>query len=371
MASRNKLFEPINVGSLSLRHRVVLAPLTRSRATAKHVHNTALAAEYYRQRSSVPGTLLISEATVVAGKAGGLQHVPNVETQEQVEAWKGVCEAVHEKDCFIFMQLWAHGRSADPRLLAKEGGWDVVSASDVPLTGRRKPRPLTTSEVKEYIEFYANAASRAVHEVGFDGVEIHAANGYLIDQFLQDKTNHRNDEYGGSIENRARFALEILQAITEKVGQEKVGIRLSPWEYYNEMRMDDPIPTFTYLVKRIAELYPNLAWIHVVEPRISGNFDREVPEGESNDFIREIWAPRPIISAGGYTRDIALEVAETKGDLIAFGRYFISNPDLPRRLKENLPLNPYNRATFYHPPESPVGYIDYPFADAVDAQARL
>lgn len=210
---------------------------------------------------------------------------------------------------------------------------------------------------------YAQAAANAVHKAGFDGIEVHGANGYLVDQFLQDVSNNRADEYGGSIENRARFALEVLDAIVKAVGTEKkVGIRLSPWETFQGlsppvvvscsyvtmlnlrpkgMRMQDPIPTFSYLVSEIARRHPELAYIHVTEPRIAGDHEREIPEGEvgksilillpkltsvqQNDFLREIWAPRPFISAGGYYRQLALEVAERTDNLIAFGRHFLAN----------------------------------------------
>ncbi|KAI0342276.1 NADH:flavin oxidoreductase/NADH oxidase [Trametopsis cervina] len=359
--STPKLFSPVRVGDVELQHRVVLAPLTRLRARKDHVHHK-MAIEHYRQRASVPGTLLITEGTIIAAKAGGYPNVPGIYTQEQIDAWKPIVEAVHEKGSYIYLQLWATGRSAFPNILEEEGPYPYVSASDVHLTERPfPPRALTTEEVKEYVQLFATAASNAVHGAGFDGVEVHGANAYLIDQFTQDVTNKRTDEYGGSIENRARFHLEILEAIVEKIGAEKTGTRLSPWGKFEEMGMEDPIPQFRYLVQQMSERFPKLAFIHVVEPRVEGAEDREVKQGESNDFIREIWAPRPIISAGGYDRIHALEVAESKGDLIAFGRAFIPNPDLPLRLKKNLPLTKYDRSTFYVP-ESEKGYIDYPFA---------
>ncbi|EKM48805.1 uncharacterized protein PHACADRAFT_202371 [Phanerochaete carnosa HHB-10118-sp] len=216
-------------------------------------------------------------------------------------------------------------------------------------------------EIKEYIDLYGAATKNAVR-AGFDGVEVHGANGYLIDQFTQDVSNTRTDEYGGSVENRARFALEVLDAAIKVIGETKVGIRFSPWGNFNGMRMADPKPGFSYLVSEITKRWPYLAYIHAVEPRAEGNRDRVVREGESNDFLRKIWGQQPFISAGGYNRELALEAAETKGNLIAAGRLFISNPDLPARWQKNIPADKGDRSTYYAV-ESPQGYIDYPFAD--------
>jgi len=208
----------------------------------------------------------------------------------------------------------------------------------------------------------------AVQGAGFDGVEIHGANGYLVDQFTQDTANNRTDEYGGSIENRSRFALEVVQSVVDAVGQSKVGIRFSPWERFQGMRMKNPVPTFSYLLSRFAELHPDLAYVHLVEPRAArGNDGIVLPAYESLDFARKIWAPRPMLIAGGYTPEDALERSkegEVNGEnlVITFGRAFIANPDLPLRIRKAIPLNPYNRDTFYLP-KSAVGYVDYPFAN--------
>ncbi|OSX62236.1 hypothetical protein POSPLADRAFT_1056819 [Postia placenta MAD-698-R-SB12] len=361
-----KLFQPTKVGTSILSHRVVLAPLTRFRADKAHVHGD-LAVEYYAQRASVPGTLLITEATFIAAKAGGYDNVPGIWNDEQVAGWKRVTDAVHAKGSRIFCQLWALGRTAAPSVLKKDG-FDLQSASDIAMDDQHpKPRSLTIPEIKEYIQLYTTAAINSVR-AGFDGVELHGANGYLIDQFLQDVSNKRTDEYGGSIENRSRFALDVIDSVVKAIGPEKVGIRLSPWGTFQSMRMDDPKPTFAYLVSRIAEAHPSFAYIHVTEARVNGNVDREVLENESNDFLREIWAPRPFISAGGYTRDTAFEAAEKTGELVAFGRLFISNPDLPLRLAKNLPIIKGDRDSYYAPGGSK-GYTDYPFVD--DAAARL
>ncbi|TCD62278.1 hypothetical protein EIP91_007117 [Steccherinum ochraceum] len=343
------LFQPIKVGKVELMHRVVMAPLTRWRADDDHVH-TDMAVEYYAQRASTSGTLLISEGTYIANKAGGYAKSPAVETDAQLAAWKKVTDAVHAKGSFIYAQLWAIGRLAEPEVAAKEG-FEYVGASDIPIEGTGvNPRPLTTAEVEEYVQLYATAAANAVHKAGFDGVEIHGANGYLVDQFIQYVSNNRTDEYGGSIENRARFALEIVDAVVHVVGADRTAIRFS-------MRMPDPRPQFGYIVQKLAESHSDLAYIHVVEPRMNGNTDRAVKSGESNDFIRDIWAPRRLLSAGGYDRERGLKAAE-RGDVVVYGRYFISNPDLPVRLKNDIPLTPYDRSLFYKA-GSPQGYIDY------------
>ncbi|KAF7792773.1 hypothetical protein EIP86_003871 [Pleurotus ostreatoroseus] len=357
----SKLCTPIQVGTSSLRHRVVLAPLTRMRADDAHVP-TKLMVEYYTQRASVPGTLLITESTLIAPQAGGYANVPGIWSQAQIDAWKDIVDAVHAKGSFIYVQLWASGRAAHPKVLEEEGHYPYVSASDIALsTSPVKPRPLTLDEIKEYIQLFATAASNAVHGAGFDGVEIHGANSNLVDQFIQDVTNKRTDEYGGSIANRSRFALEVADAIVEKIGAERTGIRLSPWAHFGDMGMKNPVPQFSHVVSELARRHPSFAYVHVIEPRVDGLQDIEIPEGQSNDFIRDIWRPRPLISAGGYNREIALDVAETKGDLIAFGRLFISNPDLPLRLLKDIPAHKGDRSTYYtHGGE---GYTDYPFAE--------
>ncbi|KAJ3486697.1 hypothetical protein NLI96_g4055 [Meripilus lineatus] len=356
MSPSSKLFQPIQVGDIHLKHRVVLAPLTRFRNTPNHVP-TDLSVEYYSQRASTPGTLLITEATVVGEKAGGFDHVPHLETEEQIVAWRKVTEAVHEKGSYIYAQLWAFGRSASPGYMAQRG-LDYVGASDIPLSKQPKTRPLRCEEVKEYVQLFARAAVDAVEKAGFDGVEIHGANGYLVDQFIQDVSNNRADEYGGSIENRCRFPLEILDAVSKALGtQQKVAIRLSPWE-----TIQGTIGARIFVtLKQIAQTYPGLSYLHVTEPRVAGSQDRDIQEGESNDFLRQIWSPRPFITAGGYDRTLAIDVAERTDNLVAFGRHFLSNPDLPLRLLAGLPLNKYDRSTFYKV-NSPVGYTDYPFS---------
>ncbi|KAF5383488.1 hypothetical protein D9757_006098 [Collybiopsis confluens] len=369
------LFYPAQIGPHRLLHRVVLAPLTRLRCTKDHVPQDIMV-EYYRQRASSPGTLLIGEATLIAPNAAGLAHAPGIWSEDQISGWKKIVNAIHAKNCFIFLQLWALGRSANLEALhAIDPEYSLVSASDLPIKGKSQPRPLTQAEIQEYIRLYATAASNAVNRAGFDGVEIHGANGYLIDQFTQDVSNKRTDEYGGSVGNRCRFALEVTAAVVDAIGQDKTAIRIGPWTHFNDMRMSDPIPTFSYLVSQLKDLYPKLAYLHVIEPGIEGSSYSESTSSVSNDFLREIWLPRPLITAGRYTRETALKTVERSktrmkavgllqdvgGELIAFGKPFLANPDLPVRLEKDLPLNDWNRETFYIPGDkSGKGYTDYP-----------
>ncbi|KAJ7067752.1 hypothetical protein B0H15DRAFT_940643 [Mycena belliarum] len=360
--SSSQLFKPLQVGTVSLQHRIILAPLTRLKATAEHVPFLPLVAEYYGQRASRPGTLLITEATFIAARAGGYPHIPGIWSPAQIEAWRAVADTVHAKGSFMFMQLWALGRAASAALLLSESPEHAyVSASDVPLAGSDEvPRALTIAEINEYVALYAQAAKNAI-AAGMDGVEIHNANGYLPDQFLQDVSNTRTDEYGGSIENRARFTLAVVDAVAAAVGAELTAVRLSPWSPFQGMRMADPLPTFAYVLSALAARQPGLAYVHLIEPRISGNDGCEGGAQDSNESLRALW-PGPLVRAGGFARAEALQAAEG-GDMIAFGRLFISNPDLPTRLEKDVPLAAYDRETFYLVGENhPRGYTDQPFA---------
>ncbi|KAF7291155.1 Oxidored-FMN domain-containing protein [Mycena indigotica] len=372
----SKLFTSVGVGAIKTGHRVVLAPLTRYKADKEHVPYLPLVKEYYTQRGSTPGTLLITEGTYIAAKAGGYAHVPGIWSKAQIAAWKEITDSVHAQGSFIFLQLWSIGRAADPaQLLSEDPTFSYVSASDVGYTSRPDgplPRPLTIEEIKEYVELYAQGAANAI-EAGFDGVEVHSANGYLPDQFIQDVTNKRTDDYGGSIENRSRFVLEIVEAVVKRVGAQRTGIRLSPWGHFGEMGMKDPIPQFSHVISSLAAAYqdPPLAYLHLVEPRVHGNITRdpnEVGAHESNLPFRKLWrgSGRVTLLAGAFTKDIANQTLEAEEDetlLVVFGRHFISNPDLPVRLQRDIPLTPYNRETFYLVGEnSPRGYTDPPFA---------
>ncbi|KAF9261741.1 FMN-linked oxidoreductase [Marasmius fiardii PR-910] len=379
--SPSKLFQPVKVGDVWLKHRMVLAPMTRARADVDHVPLVPIVKEYYAQRASEPGTLLITEGTFIHPRAGGISNVPGIWSDAQVQAWKEIVEAVHAKGSYIYMQLWSLGRAALPQQLQSEDpSFPYVSASDIPLSNRSKddpaPRALTVEEIKDHARYFAKAAANAVHKAGFDGVEIHGAHGYIVEQFLKESVNRRTDSYGGSLENRVRFALEIIDAVVKAVGPRKSAIRLSPWATYNDATEKDPRVIYSYLMEEIKKAHPTLSYIHVVESRVNGveDVDPKDCQGKNNDFIRQIWSQSPggndtengrrLISAGSYLRDTASESADTKNDLIAFGRRFIANPDLPYRLRENISLTPYDRATFYAGSGSldPRGYTDYPFA---------
>ncbi|SCV69907.1 BQ2448_1301 [Microbotryum intermedium] len=363
--STSSLWTPLKVGRITLGHRIVMAPLTRIRADQNHVPQQ-VAAEYYEQRSNTPGTLLISEATFISPQAGGMGNVPGIWSEVQIQGWKKVVDAVHSKGGFIFLQLWALGRAASADNLKNEGGFDVVSASDVAFEGGDKPRPLTEDEIKQFVADYATAAKNFVEGAGGDGVESDA-NGYLIQQFLETNSNKRTDRYGGSVENRARFGLEVVDAVTKAVGADRTGIRLSPYTTFQGMKMpehQDIIDTYTYYVKQIKENHPELAYVHAVESRIAGNVTEEADERETLDFLYDIWAPSPFLLAGGFKREDAEHVtAARKNTAIVYGRYFISNPDLVERVRKGVEFADYDRSTFYIPgPQNTKGYIDYPKA---------
>ncbi|KAH8982224.1 FMN-linked oxidoreductase [Lactarius akahatsu] len=328
-----KLFQSIQVGTTNLQHRVVLAPMKRARADERHVLGE-LGLEYYKQRTSTSGTLAISEGTCIVLHACGCTNVPGIWSDEQIAAWKLITDAVHANGSFIYLQLWVLGRAAEGDVLRKAGGYEVIALSAIALEGRETPRALT---------FYVTAAENAVLKAGFDGVEIQTTGGYFLDQFIQPVTNTRTDEYGGSLENRLRFVLEITDAMVKAIGANKVGIRISPYLKIQGMGMPDPIPTYTKLVASTRDSYHDLA--------------------PSTKFLRDIWGNRPYITNGSYERDTAIEVVEKEGGLVSFGRYFISNPDLPRRLKENIELALDDPKTWWA--QGAEGYTDYPFATEV------
>ncbi|TKX24148.1 putative inactive reductase easA [Elsinoe australis] len=369
MSTDTRLFSPLKIGNLTLSSRLVMAPLTRFRSDDAHVP-LDFVPEYYAQRACVPGTLLISEATFISPQAGGYPSVPGIYSDAQIAAWKKVTDAVHAKGSYIYLQLWALGRAAKAGVLKEEGRYDVVSASDVPIEGGDKPRPLTEEEIQTYIKDYAQAAKNAVEGAGFDGVEIHGANGYLVDQFTQDVSNKRTDAWGGSVEKRARFGIEVAKAVVEAVGADKTGIRLSPWSNFQDMRMAEPIPQFSYLLEELKKL--KLAYVHVVESRISGNAD--VEPTDKNEFAFKIWDVSPVLVAGGFkpesARTFVNEEQKDKDVAVVFGRYWISTPDLVYRIKHGIDLTQYDRNTFYNP-RSKDGYIDYPFSEEFQKESKL
>ncbi|KAL5412116.1 hypothetical protein PMIN06_009622 [Paraphaeosphaeria minitans] len=367
--SSSRLFNPLKLGDLQLSNRVAMAPLTRFRTDENHVP-LPMVAEYYAQRASAPGTLLISEATLISKQAGGYANVPGIYSQEQIDSWKKVTEAVHKKGSFIYLQLWALGRVASSAQAEKEG-ITIKTSSPVALgEGYATPKEMTIEEIQETIGDYAQAAKNAI-EAGFDGVELHGANGYLIDQFIQDTVNQRTDAYGGSVENRSRFAIEATKAVADAIGAKKTGIRLSPFSTFQGMKMDEPHPQFNDIIKKL-DAFNDLAYIHLVESRIDGSADTDPnPAEQLQPFVDQF--RNPVLIAGGFKPDSAHNLLDqqypNKDVVVVFGRYFISTPDLVFRLEKGIELNPYNRDTFYLPMKAE-GYTDYPFSkEFLSAQA--
>jgi NADPH2 dehydrogenase len=356
-----KLSTPIHIGRLDLSSRIAMAPMTRFRADDNHTP-LPMVADYYAQRASVPGTLLITEATFISPQAGGAPNIPGIYNDAQIAAWKEVTSAVHAKGSYIYLQLWALGRVADADTLKKEGNFPVVSSSPNPVTPDAPvPHELSESEIQDWINAYAQASRNAI-SAGFDGVEIHAANGYLIDQFNQDTANTRTDRWGGSVENRARFAIEVTRAVVAAVGADRTAIRFSPFSPFQGMRMADPVPQFSYLARAMKEF--KLAYVHVVESRIAGNADVEATD-QLDFFLEAYGKASPVMIAGGYKPDSAREAVDVKYKdydvVIGFGRPFIPNPDLVFRVLNGVPLVPYDRQTFYAA-KDPKGYVDYEFS---------
>jgi N-ethylmaleimide reductase len=362
------LFSPIQIGPYQLKHRLALAPLTRMRAEKPSLAPRPLNAEYYAQRAT-SGGLLIAEASPVAATAFGSPGVPGIYTAAQIEGWRKVVDAVHAKGGIIFLQLWHVGRVSHSSF--QPGGVLPVAPSAVAISSEFKtgtadgklvdyetPRALETSEIPGIVDAFRQAAKNAL-KAGFDGVEIHGANGYLLEQFLQSHSNLRTDQYGGSIENRARLLLEITQAVAGVWGAGRVGVRLSPYGIANGSGEPDPMPLYTHVVQALNPL--GLAYLHFIEPRSSGAGRAEVNwqnVPSAMVLFRPIWKGK-LIAAGGFTGETAeAAIAEGHADAVAFGRIFISNPDLPRRLQRGFPLTPYNRKTFYGGEEA--GYTDYP-----------
>ncbi|KAL8652490.1 MAG: hypothetical protein Q9210_002651 [Variospora velana] len=359
------LFTPLKLGRIQLSHRMIMAPLTRFRADENHVP-LDIAVEYYSQRASVPGTLLITEGTVLSPTAVGWLNEPMIHSPEQIAAWKRVTDAVHSKGSYIFSQLFTVGREVSPQVLQMTGQ-PLRGASAIPMeSGGLVPYEMSDKEIWGVVNDFVQAAKNAI-EAGFDGVEIHGANGYLTDQFTQDTANQRTDQWGGSIENRSRFLLEITKGIVAAVGSDRVGIRLSPFSTFQGMGMADPLPQFSYLIRCLKHF--RLAYLHMVESRVSGAVDTE--STEKIDFAIDIWdGTSPVLIAGGFMPESAKRAVEEYAGRdvgIVFGRYFISNPDLPFRVREGVGLNAYDRATFYTPKEAK-GYVDYPFSQEFEKE---
>jgi N-ethylmaleimide reductase len=352
------LFSPFHLGDLELKNRIVMAPLTRNRATHGTDAPNDLNAEYYRQRASAG--LIITEATQISQQGQGYIWTPGIYSPAQVEGWKKVTDAVHQAGGKIFIQLWHVGRISHVSL--QPNGAAPVAPSAIQAKGQTfiasgfadisEPHALTVDEIKAVVRDYV-AAARNAKEAGFDGIEIHAANGYLIEQFLKDKTNHRTDEYGGSVENRIRFALEVTDAILGVWPRERVGIRLSPVSPFNDISDSDPAKVYFPLVEKLGAR--GLAYIHVIEGATGG--PRDIAPF---DYVglRKTFSGA-YIANNGYTRALAVEALNAHSvDLIAFGVPFLANPDLVERLRRDAPLNKPDQATFYGGDAH--GYTDYP-----------
>jgi N-ethylmaleimide reductase len=361
--SNTKLFSPIKLGSYELSHRIVLPPLTRMRTENGFIPNE-LMVDYYAQRTT-PGGFMITEGTVISETGHGYYGAPGIYTDAQVEGWKKVTAAVHAKGGIIFLQLFHVGRESHRDLQpnhAIPGGPSVVPHDDLVFTQKGwvsadLNRAYETEEVEGLVEDYRKAAQRAM-DAGFDGVELHGANGYLVDQFLQDGSNRRTDKYGGPMENRVRFMTEVVEGMLSVWGPDRVGVRLGPSGTFNSMSDSDPIALFGYAADRLNQF--GIAYLHLIEPRIKGSYEEvDGMEPVASMHLRKIFKGL-IIAAGGFDFDKGNDILD-KGyaDLVAFGRYFIANPDLPYRFKNGLPLNPYNRDTFYG--GNAKGYIDYSF----------
>ncbi|KAL7613732.1 putative 12-oxophytodienoate reductase-like protein 1 [Lactuca sativa] len=350
-----------------LSHRIVLAPLSRLRSYNFTAQPHAIL--YYKQRTT-KGGLLISESSGISDTAQGLPNTPGIWKKEHVEAWKPIVDAVHDNGGIFFCQLWHSGRVSNT--IYQPNGRSPISSTDKPILNQlfiggsggetsqySPPHRLTIEEISEVINDFKIAARNAI-EAGFDGVEIHGANGYLIDQFLKDQVNDRTDQYGGNLENRCRFPLEVVEAISNEIGPERVGMRLSPFANYNDSGDSDPHSLGVFMAESLSKL--GIAYCHVIEPRMVTQFER-VETRDSLVSMRKAFEGTFIVAGGYHDRDEANRVVENgDADLVAFGRAFLANPDLPRRLKLNAPLNKYDRSTFYTD-DPVVGYTDYPFLD--------
>lgn len=355
----NSLLLPYQLGPLSLAHRIVMPPMVRGRAESDGTPGDMMR-DYYVQRSS-PGGFIIAEAAAISEIGIGYKGGPLIYTEEHMLGWKRVVDAVHDKGAYIFLQLWHAGRRSPPEL--RREGTQAVAPSAVadlgaPELGFRSfpmPRELGIDEIRAITEEYRQATILA-KQAGFDGVEIHAAHGYLPDQFLADNTNLREDEYGGSIENRSRFLMDLVQVTSEIYGKDRVGVRLSPSNRLGNIIPADPERLFRYLAQRLND--EQILYLHIVEPRVQGSFtlnDDAAPVATKS--LREVFR-RPLISAGGFSAESGAATIDAGiADLIAYGRFFIPNPDLPERFRNNWPLTPYERSSFYQGDHR--GYVDY------------
>jgi N-ethylmaleimide reductase len=362
--STDILFTPLQLGALSLPNRIVMPALTRMRAGPGGVP-TALNAEYYGQRASAG--LNITEATAISIQGHGYPQMPGIHTAEQIAGWRGVTDAVHAEGGRIVLQVVHHGRWSHssynpdgslpvaPSAIAPPGHAYTPKFEQLPY---ETPRALETGELPRIVADFRQAA-RSAREAGFDGVEIHGANGFLLDQFLQDGSNHRTDAYGGTIENRARLLFEVVDGIAGDIGRERVAVRLSPHGNLGGLSDSDTVSHFNYVVGEIGKR--GLAYLHLIEPRASSvGFadDASVDSADNASLFRQL-LDGPMITAGGYTAEMGVEaVAAGHADAVAFGRMFVANPDLPERIRAGAALNKFDRSTSYG--GGAHGYTDYP-----------
>lgn len=356
-----KLLEQIQLGSLTLKNKMVMAAMTRSRADLNGVVGN-LTVEYYTQRASAG--LILTEGINISEQALGSPLTPGLYTQEQIKAWKKVTKSVHDKGGVIFAQLWHTGRVGHS---ADRNGKLPVAPSAIAITGMQHftsqglkdfetPHELTIAEIKQIVKDYGQAAKNAI-EAGFDGVELHGANGYLPNQFLAESANQRTDEYGGNIENRSRFVLEVIQELINAVGGDKVGIKISPLHPYAGIVLDDPIPTFTHLINELNKL--DFAFVELMKKSPMFPLLPHYPKDDEIELFGKL-IKQSLVAGTAYNKDTA-EAELNKGiaKLIAFGATFLANPDLPKRFKLGAELNQPDRATMFGGGEK--GYTDYPF----------
>jgi N-ethylmaleimide reductase len=364
------LFQPVRLGRFNLPHRMVMAPLTRSRARQPGNVPSALNARYYAQRASA--ALIVTEATQVSQQGQGYAWTPGIHRREQIEGWRLVTDAVHKAGGLIFLQLWHVGRISHPSL--QPDGMLPVAPSAIKPRGEAfienkngegelvpfvTPRALQIEEMPYIVQQYARGSRNAL-EAGFDGVEVHAANGYLLDQFINSSTNRRTDAYGGPIENRMRLLIDVVEAVSDVWGQDRIGVRLSPLGTFNDMGDDDPETTFSTIAKTLGE--HNLAYLHIINPAIVGAIEKGIEPDPGARRMLELMRERyrgTLIIAGGFDQGTAdAWLLQGKADLIAFGRKFLANPDLPERFRSGASLNADDPSTYYG--GGAKGYTDYP-----------
>lgn len=359
------------LGRFELRHRVALAPLTRCRSYNHVPQQHAIL--YYSQRTT-RGGLLITEATGVSDASYGYPHTPGIYTDEQVEAWKPIVKAVHDKGGIFICQIWNCGRASHTSY--QPGGAPPSSSTNKPIkhgkvilpTGVGEadfstPRAIPTEEIPNFVNEFRVAARRSI-EAGFDGVEIHGAHGYLIEQFLKSSVNDRTDKYGGSLENRLRFLVEVVEAVADEIGADRLGVRISPFTDYADSEDADGVALGIAIAQALNKY--NLLYLHCVEPRVSQGATHFIETDKTLWPVRRAWKGS-FLSAGGFNRAEGNDAVRTgRADVVVFGRHFLANPDLPKRIALCAPLNKYNRATFYTQ-DPVVGYTDYPFMEDTPA----